>query len=87
MKFSLSSGNFSLFDFLFRIHYGKFVAEVKFRGQTKAFTALIESRDTDGIMKLITNVAVEDKVQYKRRVLCEDFRRNRSLVAKALPHR
>jgi chorismate mutase len=45
-----------------RIHYGKFVAEAKFRAQTEEYTALIENRDSDGIMELLTDRAVELKV-------------------------
>ena len=45
-----------------RIHYGKFVAEAKFRAQTEEYTALIKGRDAEGIMELLTDRAVELKV-------------------------
>jgi len=45
-----------------RIHYGKFVAEAKFRDQTAKYTALIRARDADGIMELLTDKAVEKRV-------------------------
>lgn len=45
-----------------RIHYGKFVAEAKFRAHTEQYTALIKAKDCDGIMELLTDRAVELKV-------------------------
>ena len=45
-----------------RIHYGKFVAEAKFRRQTEKYTQLIQAQDGDGIMDLLTDRAVELKV-------------------------
>lgn len=45
-----------------RIHYGKFVAEVKFQQDRAAMTALIEARDTAGLEASITNAAVEKQV-------------------------
>lgn len=45
-----------------RIHYGKFVAESKFRSQPEEYTRLIQARDADGIMELLTNAAVEAKL-------------------------
>ncbi|GAX84171.1 hypothetical protein CEUSTIGMA_g11594.t1 [Chlamydomonas eustigma] len=45
-----------------RIHYGKFVAEAKFREKTYEYTQLIKSRNADGIMELLTDEAVEERV-------------------------
>lgn len=45
-----------------RIHYGKFVAEVKFQQETAAITELIRNRDRDGINRIITDEAVERQV-------------------------
>ena len=45
-----------------RIHYGMFVAEAKFRKQTAEYTQLIQRRDADAIMALLTDRAVELKV-------------------------
>ncbi|KAG7671555.1 putative Chorismate mutase 1, chloroplastic [Nannochloris sp. 'desiccata'] len=45
-----------------RIHYGKFVAEAKFRAQTEEYSALIHAKDSKGIMELLTDRAVELKV-------------------------
>jgi chorismate mutase len=45
-----------------RIHFGKFVAESKFRSEKERFTALIKAEDRKGIEAAITNEAVEKKV-------------------------
>ena len=45
-----------------RIHYGKFVAESKFRSEPDTFTRLILARDIDGLMQLITKPVVEEQV-------------------------
>ncbi|XP_062192098.1 chorismate mutase 2, cytosolic-like [Phragmites australis] len=49
-----------------RINYGRFVAEVKFRGDQQSYISLIQSKDRDALMKLLTSEAQEDAV--KRRV-------------------
>ncbi|OIT36169.1 PREDICTED: chorismate mutase 2 [Nicotiana attenuata] len=49
-----------------RIHYGKFVAEVKFRDCTDQYKPLILAKDSDALMKLLTFEAVEEMV--KKRV-------------------
>lgn len=45
-----------------RIHFGKFVAEAKFREDPERFTKMIKERDLDGLEKAITNEAVERQV-------------------------
>ncbi|KAG1670864.1 hypothetical protein FOA52_000366 [Chlamydomonas sp. UWO 241] len=45
-----------------RIHYGMFVAEAKFREEPAQYTELIKARDSDGIMALLTDIVVEDRV-------------------------
>ena len=45
-----------------RIHFGKFVAESKFRESPGKFIALIKNEDRHVIEKAITNVDVERKV-------------------------
>ena len=45
-----------------RVHFGKFVAESKFRSERERFTALIKAEDRKGIDEAITNHAVELKV-------------------------
>lgn len=49
-----------------RIHYGKFVAEVKFRDHTDDYKPFILAQDRDALMKLLTFEAVEEMV--KKRV-------------------
>jgi chorismate mutase len=46
----------------YRIHYGKLVAEAKYRAQTKEFKELILKKDADGIMKKLTDEKVEQAV-------------------------
>ena len=45
-----------------RIHYGKFVAESKFRNDEVTYRRLVGEGDVDGVMKLLTNKAVEERV-------------------------
>jgi chorismate mutase len=45
-----------------RIHYGKFVAESKFLGNPDKYRELVSKGDTPGIIELLTNVEVEEKV-------------------------
>eukprot|EP01116_Phalansterium_solitarium_P010903 TRINITY_DN2641_c0_g1_i3.p1 TRINITY_DN2641_c0_g1~~TRINITY_DN2641_c0_g1_i3.p1 ORF type:complete len:556 (+),score=115.49 TRINITY_DN2641_c0_g1_i3:345-2012(+) len=45
-----------------RIHYGKFVAESKFRAQPGEYGALIAAGDRAGLMRLLTDQAVEQRV-------------------------
>ena len=45
-----------------RIHYGKFVAESKYRSDPEGYQRLVDAGDSDGVMKLLTNEEVEKKV-------------------------
>lgn len=45
-----------------RIHFGKFIAESKFQSAPEEYSALIRANDTDGLMALLTNAAVEEQV-------------------------
>lgn len=45
-----------------RIHFGKFVAESKFRANPELYTRLIRAGDREGIAREITDEAVEKKV-------------------------
>lgn len=45
-----------------RIHFGLFVAESKFQSDRELYTQLILEKDVEGIMKSITNAAVEEKI-------------------------
>ncbi|KAL5594360.1 hypothetical protein BROUX41_001295 [Berkeleyomyces rouxiae] len=51
-----------------RIHFGKFVAESKFRSERARFTALIKAHDHEGLGAAITNVAVEKQVLERLRL-------------------
>ncbi|KAJ3055350.1 chorismate mutase aro7 [Rhizophlyctis rosea] len=56
-----------------RVHFGKFVAEAKFTDPKEhdEYVRLIKAQDRDGIMKLLTNQAVEDRLlrRLKRKAL------------------
>ena len=45
-----------------RIHYGKFVAESKYRADPEEYQRLVEAGDAEGVMALLTNEKVEQKV-------------------------
>ncbi|OIW14974.1 hypothetical protein TanjilG_30693 [Lupinus angustifolius] len=45
-----------------RIHYGKFVAEAKFRESPKDYEPLIRAKDREALMKLLTSKSVEEMV-------------------------
>ena len=45
-----------------RVHYGKFVAEAKYRASPEEYRSLAAAGDCDGIMALLTDAAVEDAV-------------------------
>lgn len=49
-----------------RIHYGKFVAEVKFKDAPEEYSPAIHAKDRDALMKLLTFENVEEMV--KKRV-------------------
>jgi chorismate mutase len=51
-----------------RVHYGKFVAESKYLGDPEGYQALVEANDAEGVMKLLTNEAVELKVLRRARL-------------------
>ncbi|XP_054819863.1 chorismate mutase 2-like isoform X2 [Prosopis cineraria] len=46
-----------------RIHYGKFVAEVKFKESPRDYEPLIRAQDREGLMKLLTVESVEEMVR------------------------
>ncbi|CEM30953.1 unnamed protein product [Vitrella brassicaformis CCMP3155] len=55
-----------------RIHYGKFVAEAKFQSDP-TYRQLIEQRDDKGLMKLLTNQTVEDKLLERVRLKASTY--------------
>ncbi|KAK1291525.1 Chorismate mutase 2 [Acorus calamus] len=50
-----------------RIHYGRFVAEVKYRDAPQDYEPAIRAKDRNALMKLLTSESVEEMV--KRRVM------------------
>lgn len=56
-----------------RVHYGFYVAESKFRAQPEQYTRLIEVGDEEGIMELLTNAAVEQRVLQRVRLKASTF--------------
>jgi len=67
-----------------RVHYGKFVAESKYRSDPEAYQQLIENDDAAGVMKLLTNVSVEEKVLQRARLKAATYGRE-PLSTIALP--
>lgn len=51
-----------------RVHYGKFVAESKYRSDPEAYQRLVDANDADGVMELLTNAAVEKQVLRRARI-------------------
>mmetsp|Transcript_8807 Transcript_8807/g.21551 ORF Transcript_8807/g.21551 Transcript_8807/m.21551 type:complete len:399 (+) Transcript_8807:167-1363(+) len=51
-----------------RVHYGKFVAESKYLADPEGYQALVDANDAEGVMKLLTNEAVELKVLRRARL-------------------
>ena len=45
-----------------RVHYGKFVAESKYRSDPEEYQRLVDADDADGVMELLTNAKVEKQV-------------------------
>ncbi|PGG95918.1 chorismate mutase [Helicocarpus griseus UAMH5409] len=56
-----------------RIHFGKFVAESKFRTETERFVKLIKAGDREGIDEAITNRQVEKKVLERLRLKARTY--------------
>ncbi|CAE6095206.1 unnamed protein product [Arabidopsis arenosa] len=56
-----------------RIHYGKFVAEVKFRDAPQDYEPAIRAQDTEALMKLLTFEKVEEMVKKRVQKKAETF--------------
>lgn len=58
-----------------RVHYGKFVAESKYRSDPEEYQRLVDNEDADGVMALLTNSAVEEKVLRRARLKAATYGR------------
>ena len=58
-----------------RVHYGKFVAESKYRSDPDEYQRLVDANDADGVMKLLTNEVVEEKVLQRSRMKAATYGR------------
>lgn len=63
-----------------RIHFGKFVAESKFRHDTARFVELIKAKDKAGIDAAITDSQVEKKVLERLRLKAKTYGTDPSTV-------
>lgn len=64
-----------------RIHFGKFVAESKFRKEEERFVGLIKAGDTAGIAAAITDEKVEKKVLERLRLKAKTYGSDPSIGA------
>ncbi|KAM3074597.1 chorismate mutase aro7 [Clarireedia jacksonii] len=62
-----------------RIHFGKFVAESKFRTEEEAFTKMIKEGDREGLGRAITNEKVEQQVLERLRLKARTYGTDPSL--------
>lgn len=58
-----------------RVHYGKFVAESKYRSDPEGYQRLVDNDDAEGVMELLTNAAVEEKVLRRARLKAATYGR------------
>lgn len=64
-----------------RIHFGKFVAEAKFRRETERFVRMIKEEDREGISAAITDAKVEQKVLERMKLKAKTYGTDPSLGA------
>lgn len=58
-----------------RVHYGKFVAESKYRSDPEEYQRLVDAGDAAGVMRLLTNEKVERKVLRRARLKAATYGR------------
>lgn len=63
-----------------RVHYGKFVAESKYRADPDEYQRLVDNNDPEGVMVLLTNAAVEAQVVRRARVKAATYGRDPALA-------
>lgn len=61
-----------------RIHFGKFVAEAKFRQEPERFTKMIRERDVKGLEEAITKKKVEEQVLKRLELKAKTYGRDPS---------
>ncbi|GMI11118.1 hypothetical protein TrVE_jg9607 [Triparma verrucosa] len=66
-----------------RIHYGKFVAESKFLSDPEGYQKLCEDGDVEGVMRLLTNEKVEEKVLKRSKIKAATY--GREPLSDAIP--
>lgn len=58
-----------------RAHFGKFVAESKYRSDPEEYQRLVDAGDADGVMELLTNSVVEARVLRRARIKASTYGR------------
>lgn len=66
-----------------RIHIGKYVAEVKFKDAPQDYSPLIQAKDSNSLMNLLTFKAVEEKVKKRVEKKARTFGQNVTLEGNA----
>ncbi|GLU01866.1 hypothetical protein SLE2022_191480 [Rubroshorea leprosula] len=56
-----------------RIHYGKFVAEAKFRAAPNDYIAAIKAQDSDKLMEMLTYPVVEEAIKLRVEIKAKTF--------------
>jgi len=59
-----------------RTHYGKFVAESKYRSDPEGYQKLVDDGDVEGVWNLLTNMEVEKKVLRRARLKAATYGRD-----------
>lgn len=63
-----------------RVHYGKFVAESKYRADPDTYQRLVQNNDANGVMERLTNAQVEAQVLRRARLKAATYGREPLLV-------
>ncbi|GAM90520.1 hypothetical protein ANO11243_085640 [Dothideomycetidae sp. 11243] len=63
-----------------RVHFGKFVAEAKFRQHEAEYVAMIRAGDREGLARAITDEKVEEKVLQRLRLKARTYGTDPSMV-------
>lgn len=63
-----------------RVHFGKFVAESKYRSDPEEYKRLVDADDAEGVMALLTNAVVEKKVLRRAKLKAATYGREPMLA-------